>query len=117
MDALAGMPTEFECFLVETEYWGQMTQPNLMVEISPTDLAELISATTFHVGEVNRNPFHLLMPAWMMDNVRRGSELVGARVKQPQTSHLLRSIGFVDGVRARSSMCYRGVQIFPPTLM
>ena len=79
MDALAGMPPEFECFIVETEYWGQMTHPNLMVEISPADLADLIAATTFHIGEVNRNPFHLLMPAWMMDNVRRGSELVGGQ--------------------------------------
>jgi len=56
-----------------------MTQPNLMVEISAIDLADLISATTFHVVEVNRNPFHLLMPAWMMDNVRRGTELVGGQ--------------------------------------
>jgi len=79
MDALAKLPAEFKCFLVETEYWGQMTQPNLMAEISPTDLSDLICATTFHVGEVNRNPFHLLMPAWMMDNVRRGSELVGGQ--------------------------------------
>jgi N-acetylglucosamine malate deacetylase 1 len=79
MDALAAMPSDFECFLIETEYWGQMTRPNLMVEISSTDLADLISATTFHVGEVIRNPFHLLMPAWMMDNVRRGSELVGGQ--------------------------------------
>jgi hypothetical protein len=79
IDALARLPAEFECFVVETEYWGQMAQPNLMVEISQSDLADLICATTFHVGEVNRNPFHLLMPAWMMDNVRRGSELVGGQ--------------------------------------
>jgi hypothetical protein len=50
-----------------------------MVEISPNDLADLITATTFHVGEVKRNPYHLLLPAWMMDNVRRGSELVGGQ--------------------------------------
>ena len=79
MDALARMPAEFECFLIETEYWGQMTQPNLMAEIGSKDLADLMAATSFHVGEVNRNPFHLLMPAWMMDNVRRGSELVGGQ--------------------------------------
>jgi hypothetical protein len=29
-----------------------------------------------HAGEVARNPYHLTLPAWMMDNVRRGSELV-----------------------------------------
>ena len=39
----------------------------------------MITATTFHVGEVKRNPYHLLLPAWMMDNVRRGAELVGGQ--------------------------------------
>src|SRR5258706_5794829 len=79
MDALKQMPPGFECYLVETEFWGQMTDPNLMVEISATDLADQITATTFHVGEVQRNPYHLLLPAWMQDNVRRGSELVGGQ--------------------------------------
>ena len=79
MDALKRMPPNFECFLVETEFWGQMTEPNLMVELGPEDLADMITATTFHVGEVNRNPYHLLLPPWMMDNVRRGAELVGGQ--------------------------------------
>jgi len=79
MDALKQMPGDFECFLVETEFWGQMADPNLMVEISEGDLADMITATTFHVGEVKRNPYHLLLPAWMLDNVRRGSELVGGQ--------------------------------------
>src|SRR5207245_3845496 len=78
-DALQQMPAGFECYLVETEFWGQMTDPNLMAEISPEDLADMITATTFHVGEVQRNPYHLLLPAWMQDNVRRGSELVGGQ--------------------------------------
>jgi len=79
MDALKRMPLKFECYLVETEFWGQMTEPNLMVEISEEDLADMITATTFHVGEVQRNPYHLLLPAWMLDNVRRGTELVGGQ--------------------------------------
>jgi len=79
MDALHNMMPGFECFLVETEFWGAMDDPNLMVEISETDLADLITATTFHVGEVQRNPYHLSLPAWMMDNVRRGAELVGGQ--------------------------------------
>ncbi|HWQ92432.1 MAG TPA: PIG-L family deacetylase, partial [Clostridia bacterium] len=58
MDALRQMPADYECYLVETEFWGQMTDPNLMVEIGATDLADLIAATTFHVGEVERNPYH-----------------------------------------------------------
>jgi LmbE family N-acetylglucosaminyl deacetylase len=75
MDALKQMPSTFECYVVETEFWGAMSDPNLMVEIGESDLADMMAATTFHVGEVNRNPYHLLLPAWMMDNVRRGAEV------------------------------------------
>ncbi len=79
MDALKQMPASYECFTVETEFWGAMDDPNLAVAISEADLADLIAATSFHVGEVKRNPYHLSLPAWMMDNVRRGAELVGGQ--------------------------------------
>jgi LmbE family N-acetylglucosaminyl deacetylase len=79
MDALHHMLPGFECFVVETEFWGAMNDPNLAVEISATDLADLIAATSFHVGEVKRNAYHLALPAWMQDNVRRGAELVGGQ--------------------------------------
>jgi LmbE family N-acetylglucosaminyl deacetylase len=79
MDALKQMPLDYEPFLVETEFWGQMDDPNLMLEISAQDLTDMISALTFHVGEVQRNPYHVLLPAWMLDNVRRGAELVGGQ--------------------------------------
>ena len=78
-DALKQLPADFTCYLVETEFWGAMSDPNLMVEMSGEDLADMIAATTFHVEEVNRNPYHLTLPAWMMDNVRRGGELVGGQ--------------------------------------
>ena len=79
MDALQTLPADFQCHVVETEFWGAMTSPNLMVEISANDLGDLITALTFHVGEVKRNPYHLSLPAWMVDNVRRGGELVGGQ--------------------------------------
>ena len=79
MDALRSLPASFTCYTVETEFWGAMASPNLMVEISPQDLGDLITALTFHVGEVKRNPYHLSLPAWMVDNVRRGGELVGGQ--------------------------------------
>lgn len=79
MDALAQLGAGFSTSLVETEYWGQMTRPNLMVEVSESLLTDQVTGTSFHVGEVRRNPFHLLLPAWMQDNVRRGSELVGGQ--------------------------------------
>jgi LmbE family N-acetylglucosaminyl deacetylase len=79
MDALKVQPPDFGCYAVETEFWGAMATPNLMVEISPRDLGDMITALTFHVGEVQRNPYHLSLPAWMQDNVRRGGELVGGQ--------------------------------------
>lgn len=80
MDALKAVPG-FTCYVVETEFWGQMQTPNLLVEYTAEDVADLIAATSFHVGEVQRNPYHLLLPAWLQDNVRRGSELVGGQGK------------------------------------
>jgi LmbE family N-acetylglucosaminyl deacetylase len=79
VNALGRLGHDFTCFVVETEFWGAMDTPNLMVESSEQDVADLISALSFHVGEVRRNPYHIRMPAWMIDNVRRGGELVGGQ--------------------------------------
>jgi LmbE family N-acetylglucosaminyl deacetylase len=79
VDALAQQAPGFRCRVIETEFWGAMASPNLMVESSVDDLADMITALSFHVGEVQRNPYHLLVPAWMQDNVRRGGELVGGQ--------------------------------------
>ena len=79
MDALVKVGTGWSGFLVETEFWGQMARPNLMVEVSSTQVADQVAGVSFHAGEVLRNPFHLRLPAWMQDNVRRGSELVGGQ--------------------------------------
>ncbi len=79
IDALARQAADFTCHVVETEFWGAMATPNLMVESSVDDLAEMMTALSFHVDEVRRNPYHLLVPPWMQDNVRRGGELVGGQ--------------------------------------
>ena len=78
-DALGLLDPGFTCLAIETEFWGAMASPNLMVESTTDDLAEMLTALSFHVGEVQRNPYHLLLPAWMQDNVRRGGELVGGQ--------------------------------------
>ena len=69
-----------------------MTDPNLMVEMSAEDLADMIAATTFHVEEVNRNPYHLLLPPWMMDNVRRGGEVAGGQGGTRARLHVCRAL-------------------------
>ncbi len=85
MDALPQLQSDFSCVLVETEYWHPMSAPNLMVESPPEVLADLVAALSHHKGEVERNPYHIALPAWMHDNVRRGSEvLTGQGSEAPQ---------------------------------
>jgi len=79
MEALAEMGKEFSCTVVETEYWQALENPNLMIEADTVTVADLVAALSFHVKEVERNPYHLSLPAWMQDNVRRGGELVGGQ--------------------------------------
>jgi len=78
-DALKTLPAGFRCHVIETEFWGQMTDPNLLVELSVADVGDQVAALVCHVGEVRRNPYHARLPAWLMDNVRRGAELVGGQ--------------------------------------
>jgi LmbE family N-acetylglucosaminyl deacetylase len=79
LDTLKAMPAGFQCHVVETEFWAPMTEPNLLVESSVKDVADLLAALACHVGEVRRNPYHARLPAWLMDNVRRGAERVGGQ--------------------------------------
>lgn len=82
-DALKQMPGDYTCTIFESEFWGAMDDPNLMVESSIEDVGDLMAALSLHIGEVARNPYHVRMPAWMLDNVRRGGELIGGQGKTP----------------------------------
>jgi LmbE family N-acetylglucosaminyl deacetylase len=99
LDALKKLPKNFNCFVVETEFWGQMANPNLLVEVGENELADLIAALSFHAGEIKRNPYHARLPAWMMDNVRR-AEIVGGAGGAPPD--------FVFGTIYRLQMWRRG---------
>ncbi|MCG2659743.1 MAG: PIG-L family deacetylase, partial [Kiritimatiellae bacterium] len=78
-DALKTMEESFCCGVCETEFWAPMGNPNLMIESSVADVTDLVTAFSFHVGEVKRTPCHLRLPAWMQDNVRRGGELMSGQ--------------------------------------
>ncbi len=43
LDALETLPAKFGCYVVETEFWGQMTEPNLLVESGVDDVAALVA--------------------------------------------------------------------------
>ncbi|MDT8997885.1 PIG-L family deacetylase [Paucibacter sp. APW11] len=71
------------CVLGQTEYWATQSSPNCMIETSCADTARLVQALAQHRGEVERNPYHLRLPAWMADNVRRGGEMIGGAGSAP----------------------------------
>lgn len=83
MDALGELGKGFSTALVETEFWGQNLSPNLLIEVGEEVLTDMITALTFHVGEVKRNPYHLTLPAWMINSVRLGGETVGGQGMAP----------------------------------
>jgi LmbE family N-acetylglucosaminyl deacetylase len=79
LDAYLARHPESDVLFIETEFWHQLADPNLMVGITPELAAIQIVAAAEHGGEMTRMPYHLLHPCRLMDNVRRGSEVVGGQ--------------------------------------
>ena len=76
LEALAGLPS-LSPHLLLSEYWNTQLQPQLMLGLTDQQVGQLMQATAMHVGEVSRQPYHLTLPAWLMDSARRGAERVG----------------------------------------
>lgn len=73
-EALAA--SRLDTVLAHTEFWSTQGQPNALVQTGIADTARLIAALERHRGEIERNPYHLRLPAFLADAVRRGGELV-----------------------------------------
>lgn len=65
--------------VAETEIWHQIERPNLMLGLTPEFVAAQLVGITEHGDEMRRNPYHLCHPCRLMDNVRRGSEVVAGQ--------------------------------------
>lgn len=74
VDAIAA--AKVDTVLAMTEFWSTQPAPNALVETNLADTARLIAALERHAGEIARNPYHLRLPAFLADSVRRGGELV-----------------------------------------
>jgi len=79
VESLRAAGPGFRCAVAETEYWATMSDPNLMVEAPAGAAGDLVAALSFHKGEIERNPYHVLLPCWLADGARRGAELVGGQ--------------------------------------
>jgi LmbE family N-acetylglucosaminyl deacetylase len=73
-EALAA--ARLDTVLAHTEFWSTQSAPNALVQTNIADTARLIAALERHTGEIERNPYHLRLPAFLADAVRRGAELV-----------------------------------------
>lgn len=80
-EALAA--ARLDTVLAHTEFWSTQTQPNALVQTGIADTARLIAALERHTGEIARNPYHLRLPAFLADAVRRGGELVLGAGEEP----------------------------------
>lgn len=86
--------------MAHTEFWATQPAPTALVETGRRDTALLVRALACHHGEVARNPYHLRLPAWMADNVRRGGELIAGPGEAPPDfafGTLYRMTRWVDG--------------------
>jgi LmbE family N-acetylglucosaminyl deacetylase len=79
--------------LFESAYWQDLTEPNLMVELTSDHVIRMGSALLEHRGEIERNPYHLSLPAHLIDSRRKGVERVsgmGSRAGSGLFAQLLR---------------------------
>lgn len=74
VEALAA--ARLDTVLALTEFWSTQAEPNALVQTNIADTARLIAALERHTGEIERNPYHLRLPAFLADAVRRGGELL-----------------------------------------
>ena len=81
VEALA--EARLDTVLAHTEFWSTQSAPNALVQTSIADTARLIAALERHTGEIERNPYHLRLPAFLADSVRRGGELVFGAGEEP----------------------------------
>ncbi|MDD1785566.1 PIG-L deacetylase family protein [Burkholderia gladioli] len=70
-------------WLAQTEFWGTLDDPNLLLELRKAEVATLLDALLCHRGEIARNPYHLRLASWLSDSVRRGGENVPGAGAQP----------------------------------
>jgi len=61
---------------LQTEYWQAMESPQLFIPLRPDHVIQIGEALMKHVGEVSRNPYHLRLPAWYIDQARRAQEIM-----------------------------------------
>lgn len=79
----------FRGHIAWSEFWSPQQNPNLMIEVPLRIYVKQYKALEFHKGEIERNPYHLRLQSWLIDNVRRGSEII----QRPGSTSLCMTMG------------------------
>ncbi len=74
--------TQSSVHVLYSEFWQSMDAPTMVVPLSADHVIQMGEALMCHAGEVSRNPYHLTMPAFLMDQIRRGSEMASTSGSQ-----------------------------------
>jgi LmbE family N-acetylglucosaminyl deacetylase len=115
--------TRLDTVIACTEFWSTQPRPNLLVQTSITDTARLLLALEQHAGEIERNPYHLRLPAFMADAVRRGGELIAGAGEAPPDfafATVYRLTRFAAGQPVADlppHLCPAGVPLTTPSLL
>jgi LmbE family N-acetylglucosaminyl deacetylase len=62
---------------IQTEYWKHHSEPNFFLPLTMNHVIQMGQALQKHEGEISRNPYHLSLPAWLIDQARRAPEVLG----------------------------------------
>ncbi|MBI4068317.1 PIG-L family deacetylase [Candidatus Kaiserbacteria bacterium] len=74
---------EWSGIVFEGEYWSEVQNPNLMLEVSAEQLIQMLEALSCHKGELERNPYDRREPARLSNNVRRSEIVLGRGTAAP----------------------------------
>ena len=115
VDALRSLGPGFRCKVVETEFWRPMADPNLMVESSPAEVADLVAAVSFHKGEVAPQPLPPgpALAGWPT-TCAGAANWWGARARRPGPSISPPCTACGSGPRATSPRCLNARGSSPP---
>lgn len=78
--------------LFETGYWQDLPDPDVIVPLGSGQVIQMGEALLEHSGEISRNPYHLSLPAHLIDQARKGSERVGGSGSRPDPATVFASL-------------------------
>jgi len=75
--------------MLESQYWHDMFNPNVLLEVPSSDLDTLMGALKFHTGELERNPFDKSFEGLLRFNVCRAEKVLVKGSRAPEWEYAM----------------------------